>query len=176
MVTLATAAIPDEMFAGLGNVPPVYRHEYRVVTPAEPLVLPRSVFKWYHVHRVSEPVPPEIDVEARAVTSEAMATGAWDPSYGLNIAILHVSTTHAFLLLGVWRGHQELWERIYARELIAVASFVRVDATGEDAPVGCVWELAATCHERVAWHRYLFSDRTNGDKRDWLADVYTGRA
>lgn len=127
------------------------------------------------MHREGVPVSPEIDAEARAVVREALETSAWDPSYGLNFAILHVSTTHAFLLLGVWRGHQELWERVYARDL-AGGSFERVDACREDAPVGCVWEMAATCHERMAWHRYLFSERVETDKRAWLMDCYAGQA
>ncbi len=104
-----------------------------------------------------------------------MAGGVWDPSYGLNFAILHLSTAQAFLIAGVWRGHQELWGRIYANELVANGPFTRVDAAGEDAPLQCVWELGVTCHERMAWRRYLFSDRTEMEKRAWLEEVYAGR-
>ncbi len=174
MTTTERTRTPETL-AHLGNVPATYRHEWREATPQAPLLLPDTIFKWYHVHRVAMPVPVEIDAEARALVAEAMATTAWDPSYGLNFAILHVSTTHAFLLCGVWRGHQELWERIYARELADGASFQRNDPSGEDTALGCVWELGATCHERLAWHRYLFSERTDADKRAWLQDVYTGR-
>lgn len=175
MVT-TTEPISARQLAALGNVPRSYRHEWRVVSPAEPLVLPDAIFKWYHVHREGMPVDPELDAEARGVVATALSTTPWDPSYGLNIAILHVSTAGAYLLAGVWRGHQELWERVYARELTDGATFQRVDASGEDGPVGCVWELAATCHERMAWHRYLFSGREEADKRAWLADVYRGPA
>ena len=158
----------------LGNVPAAYAHEWRVATPRDPLMLPRTVFKWYHVHREGSPVPGDIDADARMLIADAMSGGAWDPSYGMNFALLHVSTAHAFLIAGVWRGHQELWERIYARELATGSPFTRVDMTGEDAPLGCVWELGVTCHERMAWHRYLFSGRTDADKRAWLADYYAG--
>ncbi|MBA2596731.1 MAG: hypothetical protein H0V00_08930 [Chloroflexia bacterium] len=163
-------------FKELGNVPASYRHEWRVATPREPLVLPRAVFKWYHVHREGSVVPDEMDTEARAEITGAMAGGAWEPSYGLNFALLHLSTAHVFLIAGVWRGHQELWERIYAKELAANEPFTRVDMSGEDAPLGCVWELGVTCHERMAWHRYLFTARTDDDKRAWLTDVYAGQA
>lgn len=176
MIAAAPTGVSSEHLAGLGNVPQTYQHEWRVVTPATPLLLPAALFKWYHVHREERPVAPDLDAEARDVVAAALTSTPWDPSYGLNFAILHVSTTHAFLLCGVWRGHQELWERIYARELVDGATFQRVDASGEDGPVGCVWELAATCHERMAWHRYLFSERTEADKRAWLADVYRGPA
>ena len=163
------------ILAHLGNVPRTYDHEWRVASPREPLLLPVAIFKWYHVHREGSIVPEEMDADARRVIAEAMAAGAWNPSYGLHFALLHQSTAHAFLIAGVWRGHQELWERIYARELATNEPFARVDMRGEDAPLGCVWELGVTCHERMAWSRYLFSDRTDAAKREWLADVYAGR-
>src|SRR3954454_12497135 len=105
-----------------------------------------------------------MDAEARAVIADAMANTAWDPSYGLNFALLHVSTAGAFLIAGVWREHQELWERIRARDLATNSPFTRIEA-GEDGPVGCVWEMAVTCHERLAWHHYLFTDRRDDDKQ-----------
>lgn len=175
MTAIADETISVDLLARLGNVPAAYRHEWREVSPQPPLVLPNAIFKWYHVHREGMPVDPALDAEAREEIARSLAAGAWDPSYGLNIAILHVSTTGAYLLAGVWRGHQELWERIYARAL-PDGTFQRIDASGEDGPVGCVWELAATCHERMAWHRYLFSDRGEDDKRAWLEDVFAGPA
>jgi hypothetical protein len=160
---------------GLGNVPMDYRHEWRVAEPREPLFLPGTVFKWYHVHREGVTIPAAMDAEARTVIADAIAAGAWSPEYGLNFALIHLSTTHAFLIAGVWRGHQELWERIYYKDLATAGPFTRIDTTGEDTPGACVWELGAICHERMAWHRYLFSERTEADKRAWLADLYSGQ-
>jgi hypothetical protein len=159
----------------VGNVPKTYQHEWRVAEPMEPLVLPNTIFKWYHVHRAGVAIPAAVDAEARAVIAAAMASGKWTPEYGLNFALIHLSTTHAFLIAGVWRGHQEMWERVYEKELATSAPFMRIDTTGEDTPGACVWELGVICHERMAWHRYLFSARTEADKRAWLADTYTGR-
>jgi hypothetical protein len=68
-----------------------------------------------------------------------------------------------------------MWERVYAKELATDAPFTRIDTSGEDAPGACVWELGVICHERMAWHRYLFSGRTEADKRAWLADTYSGQ-
>jgi hypothetical protein len=172
---MTTLTVVERSLADLGNVPQSYRHEWRVVTPHAPIVLPDAIFKWYQVHREGVPVSEAMDAEARAVIADAMANTAWDPSYGLNFAMLHVSTAGAFLIAGVWRGHQELWERLYAKDLATDSPFARIQA-GEDGPVGCVWEMAVTCHERMAWHRYLFTDRTETDKRAWLADVYSGQA
>jgi len=175
MAAIATPESLNVNFGDLGNVPLTYAHEWRVATPRDALVLPGAIFKWYHVHREGKPVPAELDAQARAVIADAISGDEWDPSYGLNFALLHVSTAQAFLIAGVWRGHQELWERIYATELAADGPFMRVDMTGADAPLGCVWELGVTCHERMAWHRYLFSDRTATDKHAWLGDAYEGR-
>jgi hypothetical protein len=161
--------------AALGNVPPSYRHEWRVATALEAIVLPHTVFKWYHVHREGVPVPSALDAEARAVLLDAALGGAWTAAYGLNFAMLHVSTAHAFLIAGVWRGHQELWVRVYVRELAQDGPFVRVEPSPEDWAALCVWEMGVSCHERMAWHRYLFSARTEADKHAWLADTYTGR-
>lgn len=159
----------------LGNVPASYVHEWRVAEPQEPLVLPNAVFKWYHVRREGATVPDTMDADARAVITDAMHDGMWNPAYGLNFALLHLSTTHAFLIAGVWRGHQELWERIYYKELAPSSPFKRTDMGGEDAPTACVWEQGVIFHERMAWHRYLFSERTEADKRAWLADTYAGQ-
>ncbi len=171
MTTIATAPALSE----LGNVPASYEHEWRIATPLVPIVLSQAVFKWYHVHREGSPVPDAMDAEARCVITEAMADGAWDPSYGLNFALLHLSTAHAFLITGIWRGHQELWARHYVKDLATNGPFTRIDVTSQDAPLACVWELGVICHERMAWSRYLFSDRTDEAKRAWLEDVYQGR-
>jgi hypothetical protein len=158
-----------------GNVSSTYQHEWRVAEPREPLVLPGGVFKWYHVHREGMPVPIELDAEARVTLLEAATSGGWDLEYGLNFAMLHLSTAQAFIITGVWRGHQEMWQRNYFKELHPSGPFTRVDVTGADAPSACVWEMGVICHERMVWHRYLFSPRADADKRAWLADTYSGR-
>jgi hypothetical protein len=170
-----TAAPPIPSLANLGNVPHTYKHEWRVATPREPIILPNTIFKWYHVHRQGVPVPPEMDAEAQAILIDAATNSPWTPEYGLNFAMLHVSTAHAFLITSVWRGHQEMWHRAYVKDLSTNSPFTRIDLAGEDAPILCVWEMGVTFHERMAWHRYLFSDRTETDKHTWLHDTYTGQ-
>jgi hypothetical protein len=157
-----------------GNVPLTYTHEWRVAEPREPLVLPGAVFKWYHVHRTGVSIPDAMDAEARAEIAAA-AAGAWAMEYGLNFALIHLSTTHAFLIAGVWRGHQELWGRHYLKDLAQDGPFTRIETGGEQVPMACVWEFGVVCHERMAWHRYLFSGRAEADKRAWLADAYAGQ-
>jgi hypothetical protein len=176
---MSTSTAPTSALdlTALGNVPQTYRHEWRVSTPQSPIVIPGtpgSIFKWYHVHRDGVPVPEDLDALARKTITDAATAGKWDLSYGLNIAQIHVSTTHAFLIPGVWRGHQELWQRPYWLDLAKGGPFTRVDITGEDAPAACVWELGVICHERMAWHRYLFSARDDMAKHAWLTDTYAG--
>jgi hypothetical protein len=156
----------------LGNVPTEYTHEWRVATAQEPIFVPGGVFKWSHVHREGVDVRTDVGTAARQVI-EAGAPG-WNLQYGLNIALLHQTTTVAFLLVGIWRGHNELWTRAWVLDLATGGAFARVDTSGEDAPAACVWELGVICHERMAWHRYLFSERSDADKHAWLADTYSG--
>jgi hypothetical protein len=170
-----TAITTPLNLANLGNVPATYTHEWRVATPREPIILPHTIFKWYHVHRTGQPVPPDLDAEAQAVLIDAATNSPWTAEYGLNFAMLHVSTAHAFLIAGVWRGHQEMWHRAYYKELAAGGPFTRTNLAGEDAPILCVWEMGVTFHERMAWHRYLFSARAEADKLAWVADTYTGQ-
>ncbi|MBA3282583.1 MAG: hypothetical protein H0U29_10165, partial [Acidimicrobiia bacterium] len=127
-MTAASIVVPTGRLdlSGLGNVPAAYRHEWRVSTPREPLVLPGGVFKWYHVHREGAVVPDDLDATARAVVAEA-AAGPWDLSYGLNIAQVHLSTTTAYLIPGIWRGHQELWQRPYFYDVATGGPFTRID-------------------------------------------------
>ncbi|MEX2315105.1 MAG: hypothetical protein WD628_05250 [Thermomicrobiales bacterium] len=162
-----------ESLSGLGNVPIEYRYEWKVATAQEPIVVSGGVFKWSHVHGEGVDVRVDVDAAARQVIIEGAPS--WDLQYGLNIALLHQTATVAFLIVGVWRGHNELWTRGYVFDLATSGPFARVEVSGEDAPAACVWELGVICHERMAWHHYLFTERTDADKRAWLEDTYSGR-
>jgi hypothetical protein len=171
-MTTNTGALALEQ---LGNVPESYRHAWRVAEPHEPIVLPQRIFKWYHVHLDGVAVPDAMDAKARALLTADATSGQWQTEYGLDFALLHLSTATAFLIAGTWRGHQEMWERVYVKDLATGEPFELVQREGEDWPGACVWELGVICHERMAWHRYLFTPRREEDKRAWLADTYTGR-
>jgi hypothetical protein len=159
----------------LGNLPAAYRHVWKVAEPQQPIVVPGAVFKWHHVHDQEISVPAELDAEARALLETAAESGEWNLSYGLNFALLHVTRTHAFLIAGVWRGHNEMWERIYWKELARPEGFQLVEPDGGATPACCVWEMGVIYHEHQAWRRFLFSDRAEADKQAWLTDTYSGR-
>lgn len=170
-----TSSIATASLSELGNLPPAYRHVWKVAEPLDPIVVPGAVFKWHHVHDQDSSVPAELDAEARAVIEAAAAGGEWELSYGLNFALLHVTRTHAFLIAGVWRGHNEMWERIYYKDLAQSDGFLPTEPAGGATAACCVWEMGVIYHEHQSWRRFLFSGRAAADKQAWLADTYTGR-
>lgn len=170
-----TSSIATLSLGELGNLPPAYRHVWKVAEPQAPIVVSGSIFKWHHVHDQDITVPDELDAEARAVLGAAATGGEWDLAYGLNFALLHVTRTHAFLIAGVWRGHNEMWERIYWNDLRENDGFLLVEPAGGATPACCVWEMGVIYHEHQSWRRFLFSNRAEADKQAWLADTYSGR-
>lgn len=110
---------------------------------------------------------------ARAWLADEAATGALGLGYGLGFVVLPASDPLSYLIVGVWRDHQELWETLYVRDPARGPGFERVQP-GEDAPTLCVWELAPVWHEREAWVRYLRSARDAPAKRAYLADRLAG--
>lgn len=156
-----------------GTIPDTYRHHDRRVIPAEPLVLPGAILKWYYLAPQDESVPPDLDEAARQQITTEASGGHIVPDYGLGFAILHASHPLAYLIVGVWRANQELWQTLYIADREAGTSFVKADP-GVTAPTLCVWELAPVWHERQAWIRYLRSARDEAAKRDYLADHLTG--
>jgi len=170
-----SSSIAASSLSELGNVSPTYRHVWKIAEPQEPIVVPCAVFKWYHVRDEEMAVPAELDAEARAHIAATAASGELDLSYGLNIALLHQTRAQAIVITGVWREHNELWERIVARGLSAATPLELVGPNGGATPAACVWEFGVICHERMAWHRYLFSERGDDDKRAWLSDTFAGR-
>lgn len=169
---IATPVTTSESLDHLGIIPDGYQHEWRRATPQAPIVVPGSVFKWYHVHRDGDTIVAAVDVAARRLIIDE--AGAWNLEYGLNFALLHQSVARAFLIVGVWRGHQELWQRMYEIDLVEGDTFRRIAVDGGFTPSACVWEMGVIHHERMAWHRYLFSQRTEADKQAWFGDLYAG--
>ena len=120
----------------LGNLPGENTHEWRVATPLEPIVVSGGVFKWYHVHRDGVAVRGDIDAKARAVIADGAQR--WALEYGMNFSLLHQSTTGAYLIVGVWRGHNEWWRDIYAIGLDEQDEFSRNEGGDGLVPSGCV--------------------------------------
>ncbi len=159
--------------ASLGNVPDAYRHHDRVVSPGEPLALPGALLKWYELRPGESIVPLDFRRQARAFLREQAEAGALEVGYGLGFALLHYSTALAYLIVGAWRDHQELWETLFTYDLARGEGFRRA-RPGVDAPTLCVWELGVVDHERAAWIRYLRSARDDDAKQAYLDDRLVG--
>ena len=159
----------------LGDVAADYRHVEKRITPGQPIELPRARLKWYRVAPANAPVPAAVDTLARAAV-RAAATGEDGVQLGgLGFVILHrCGASFYFLLICTWRGNNEVWETVLAKDGDADPEFRAWPISGPHRPTYCVWELGAVWHEQQAWSRYLRSPRERPDKLAYLADAYSG--
>lgn len=167
---------PDSaQLATLGEVPAGYRHAAKRVRPADGLAVPGAFFKWYDVVAADAVIPEDARDQARDFLRSEATAGRLAVRDELGFVIMHRHAADAYYLIAcTWRHTNELWQTVYHR--------AGDDAFGPPAeddthrPTQCVWELAATGHERLAWTRYLHSARDERAKRAYLADVFTGPA
>jgi hypothetical protein len=160
--------------AVLGNVPTEYEHGEKVVRPSTDLAVPGAYLKWYDIHREDTEIPPGTREQARDFLRSEATAHRLDLRDELGFVVLHrCGADFYYLLVCTWRNHNEMWQTAYARDGDdAFAPVPRDD--DHHAAVQCVWELGATVHERLAWTRYLMSDRDEAAKRAYLADRFTG--
>ena len=172
MVALDRAVL-DRPDLSYDNVRTGYRHYAKVIAPGEPHVLPDALLKWYQIGFEHRSVQPELDESAREFLTEHLDAGTLALDNELGFVILHDCGDVVFLIVGTWRGSNELWETVYAMDIFAGGEFEPV-AMGTHRPTFCVWEMGAVWHESQAWSRYLYSPRGYSDRETWLADSYAG--
>ena len=166
-----------ELLDRVGELPGSYRHEDRVSTPGEPLMLSNAIVKWTGVHRADCPITPDLTEAARAFVRRLDRAGALRVEHGLGFVVHHVSTNHAFLLIAFWRDKNELWIAHYLRAIDdRIDAFEPFPYDAPSAPAACVWELSPIWHERQAWSQYLRSARDAAAKRAYLDDRPSGVA
>lgn len=169
--------IRSDLLERVGGIPANYAHEDREMTPGQPLQFSNGIVKWSSVHRTGTPVPPEETEAAREFVLGLDHDGMLDVDQGLGFVVHHVSTAHAFLLIGFWRDKNELWMTHRYRAVDEPAgAFKRAPIDGISTPFACVWELLPIWHERNAWSRYLKSTRDQAAKEAYLADGPSGIA
>jgi hypothetical protein len=166
---------PDPtQLACLGNVPDDYQHTDKRVCPAPDIALPGGYLKWYDIHRDGAEIPSGTRIQARDFLRSEATAGRLDLHDELGFVLLHrCGESYYFLLVCTWRNHNEMWQTLYSRDGDNDA-FGPVEHEDQHRPAQCVWELGATAHERLAWTRYLTSDRDDTAKRDYLADRFAG--
>ncbi len=152
-----------------------YRHTPKLVTPAPTVALGDAVLKWYDIAPADEPVTDELRALARRGLVDATRFGELRLGGTLGFVILHrCGAGFHFLLVSTWQNENELWETVWAKDGDADPEFHPWPVDGTHRPTFCVWELGAVAHERVAWSRYLVSQRGDEARRDYLRDTFEG--
>jgi hypothetical protein len=161
----------------IGAVRPDYRHVTKQVDARPSVALADAVLKWYDLAPPDAPVPDEIRELALTGLRESSRAGELRLDGDLGFVILHrCGTDFYFLLVCTWRNDNELWETVWAKGAAEDSEFRPWRIGGAHRPTFCVWELAAVCHERLAWTRYLLSGRDEHAKQRYLRSTYEGDA
>lgn len=151
-----------------------YQHYSKRITPRAGMEFPDIRLKWYDIGYLEFPVADDLHREARTHISSEIESGAIDATGEIGFVVLHDCGEIVFLMMGSWRGNNELWETVYLKRPESGEGFKPQRGIGDHRPTYCVWELGAVEHESRAWSRYLRSDRSPEDLQTYLSDQYTG--
>jgi hypothetical protein len=158
----------------MGHVAEDYRHQPKVITSGDNLILPEAHLKWYDIRSEGVTFPAEIQAEARAFVAREAAAGRLPLRDDLGFVMLHLSGDSIYLLLVcTWRNNNEMWESVYAKDIRGAGGF-GVITFGNHKGTICVWESGAVTHEHQAWTRYLYSARDEQAKLDYMSDHFSG--
>jgi len=158
-----------------GQVGAHYVHAPKAVRPGTILVLGGAVLKWYEIAPEEATVPLRVRDLAYEAVCRGAASGELELEDDLGFVILHrCGAGFYFLLVSTWRNDNELWETVWAKN--GDGPFEPWPLGSGHHPTFCVWELAAVCHERRAWTRYLRSGRDATARQAYLLDSYAGEA
>jgi len=160
------------------EISPDYRHYAKEAKPQGLLETAAWTLKYYHLEKPGEPVPAPVDAAARAALAGATAEAA-GPAQDCGFAVLHrCGADFYFLLIGAWRGTNEVWEAVWYLDagMDAFAPFAPAypAEAGVPRPTFCVWELGVVAHESAAWSTYLASPRMETDFEAWRKDLFSG--
>lgn len=150
--------------------------QYSKQVSTAPLVEVRGGrLKWYDIAVAAAPVPDSIRALAVDFLQREADGGRLGLDGDLGFVVLHrCGDDFYFLILSTWRGSNEMWESVYAKQNLEQADFDVFPRTGRHQPTYCVWELGAVVHEQQAWLQFLRSPRTAADVGAYEADQYAG--
>lgn len=148
-----------------------YRHQDKLISPGAGIAIGGGYLKWYDIAPADQPVPPEINALART----HLARQDYDFADELGFVILHrCGASFYFLLVSTWRGNNEIWETVLAKQSEAEADFAPFPQAALHRGTFCVWELGAVWHEQQAWKRFSKSTHDAAARDAYLADSYRG--
>jgi hypothetical protein len=162
----------------VGSIAAGYEHVAKRVEPGPSISVAGAVLKWYDVAPPDDPVPDDVRALAELSLRDAARSCELTLAGELGFVILHrCGESFYFLLVSTWRNENELWETVWAKDGDGDSAFRPwQDEDTTHRPTFCVWELAAVCHERVAWTEYLRSLRDDEAKQTYLRSTYEGAA
>jgi hypothetical protein len=161
----------------VGVIAPDYEHVSKHVRPGPSIAIADGVLKWYDIALSDTPVPDDVRSLAELAVRDGGRSGELSVAGELGFVILHrCGESFYFLLVSTWRNENELWETVWAKAGDDDPAFHPWSAEGTHRPTYCVWELAAVCHEREAWSRYLRSARDEDARHDYVRSSYEGAA
>jgi hypothetical protein len=161
----------------VGVIASGYEHVSKHVTPGPSIAIADGVLKWYDIAPPDARVPDDVRALAELAVRDGGRSGALSLAGDLGFVILHrCGESFYFLLVSTWRNQNELWETVWAKDGDDDAPFHPWPIEGTHRPTFCVWELAAVCHERGAWSRYLCSARDEAAKQAYIRSSYEGVA
>jgi len=156
-----------------GNVVPEgYRYSKKLVMPRESLCLPNAYFKWYDIYPPNgEMTPWQIDEARDFVAAEAQRLQF---AQELGFVLLHRAGQFLLLMIMTWRNTNEIWESVYAQDTTLGGGYHLQEYEQTHRGTFCVWELAPVWHERLAWARFLSSNRDLLAKLAYVNDRFSG--
>jgi hypothetical protein len=161
----------------VGVIAPDYEHVPKHVRSGPSIAIAEGVLKWYEIAPPDAPVPDDVRSLAELAVREGGRSGELSVAGELGFVILHrCGEGFYFLLVSTWRNENELWETVWAKVSDDDPTFHALPTEGAHRPTYCVWELAAVCHEREAWSRYLRSARDEDARQDYVGSSFEGPA
>jgi hypothetical protein len=152
------------------SLDPSYVHRDKAIAVRPALMAGARLLKWYDIAADDLPVPEAAYAMARDFLARADLSHLGE----LGFVVLHrCGADFYFLLACSWRGNNEIWESVYARDA-GDAGFREFPHPGPHRGTYCVWEMGAVAHESRAWRRYLLSKRDHAARETWLEDQYEG--
>jgi hypothetical protein len=152
-----------------------YTHAPKLARSGTLVSVGDAILKWYEVAPAAEQVSSELRELAYDSLCRTWQSGDLELGEDLGFAILHrCGPEFSFLLVSTWRNDNELWETVLAKESHAHDRFEPWPTEGTHRPTFCVWELGVVSHERLAWSRYLCSERDDAARSAYLRDRYEG--
>ena len=158
-------------YTNVGNIPETAKIVQREVRYIGLLEEPNLVLKFYDIHFSSKPTNETTLNKVKDFLQTEIREGSVDPHVGLGFAIL----TNDTLNLVRWnkeypilvQNQQYGFNRDYTSAKL-------LDIRENNVGSFCIWEIGVTDFERKVWRKFVDSERSENDKKEYLLSVIEG--